>query len=161
MRSRRSHQNPPMPGSDWGSSAGWWKSSKFRFSHRSWARPFQFRRSGWMSNGSELQNETPALSRLDQEPGPALQMVFRTSTGGNYFDAVDLGILDVACEFDEKFSIRDFDVHRFDVSFERPAGFLPHVKIFELLALHGERKHPLARSGDAVEGLGKMELHLI
>lgn len=77
------------------------------------------------------------------------------------FDAVDLRDFEVAGESDPQLPIRYLHRNGFNLRFERASGLGPDMKILEPAPLDVVGKDALARTGDAVESFGEVQLHEI
>src|SRR6516225_3875581 len=84
-----------------------------------------------------------------------------TTSLRNNLDRADLGVLDFGREANLDFTVAHFDGDGLHIGLQRPARLDPNVEVFELLPLDVERKHTLARSGDALEGFGEMQLYYV
>src|ERR1017187_2548329 len=76
-----------------------------------------------------------------------------------YFYRADLRVLDFWCEGHLDLAVGHLDRDCLHIGLQRPARLDPYVEVLELLPLHVEGNHPLARPGNAVEGFGEMQLH--
>ena len=77
------------------------------------------------------------------------------------FNGADLGILNLGSECDLDLAVSHIDRNRLNIGLHSPSRLHPYVEVVELLALDVEGKHSFSRPSDAIERLGKMQLHQI